>query len=657
MNSRNTFLLILLIIVFNNLFSQIPSYYDSRNHNWVSPVKNQGDCGSCWAFASCAAIESSLLKQGYVSYDLSEDNLIDCHAFDQAPCEWGNYYMTHSLIASHKAILQEKDAPYNPNTISCPMNNRFPPSLPFYIEEMQFVPADEIEIKRSVMAYGAVASAMYFNMENYSSSSYKYYDNSIDESDYPHCVTIVGWNDTLTFNGATGKGGWIIKDSYGTNWANNGYFYCSYHDAGILSENVVFPSFSELPPSVNKTIVYDHDEFGWVNNYGFSSNEAFALVKYTIRPLSSSIGAQQIKRIGTWAVEDNSSIEYSLYRTKNGNSLENPITSGSINCENKGFYTIPLNVPSDTLFSDIYIKIKYTCPNGISKPIPVEEKEEDHTTAFSPSTDACWISSDGQSWKKTGSGTSYNFDLCIKMYTEAAPIAEINDFNQEICQNEIIDLSANIVMVDSQKWYVNNTLVSTESELNHLCMQPGETTISLKVWLGHNSDSTSKTLMVNDVPGKPVITQNGNTLESSTATSYQWLFNDMNPISDQVSQSFMPQTEGDYIVKVGNSFSCFNYSDPFPFYFVGILSQQEHTDFKIFPSPATSFINVEFPHDNNSTEYCISFYSSDGSCILRKNITNKQMNTIDVRHLKKGIYAATLTIDNVIIGATSFKIK
>lgn len=656
MNSRNTLIIILIIIASNTLFSQIPQNYDSRNYNLVTPVKNQGlECGSCWAFASCAAIESSLLKQGYGTYDLSEDNLIDCHNFDQAPCEWGNYYMAHSLLASHRALLKETDAPYNPNSKTCPINSRTPPSPPIYVEDIRFIQPNETDIKEAIMEYGAVGSAMYFNMDNYNTANYKFYNPSIDDSDYSHCVTIVGWNDTITFDNAPGNGGWIIKDSYGTSWANQGYFYCSYYDAGILSENVVFPKFSELPPAVNSPMVYEHDEFGWVNNYGFSSNEAFALIKYTIIPPNPSMGAQQIKRIGTWAVEENTTIEYELYHTKNGNSLEDKITSGSVKCDHVGYYTIPLSTNTDTLFTDIYIKIKYTCPTGTQKPIPVEEKETNHTSAFSPSSDVCWISSDGKNWSKTGSDTSYNFDLCIKMYTETAPVAKIVDIPSTVCKNDIVHLSyPDFFRVDSLNWLINNMTILTENNISYSLPESGDSNISLKVWLGQNSDSTSKTITVNDIPEKPTITQDGNILESSSASSYQWFFSDMNPIDEQISQKFMPQIEGEYIVKVANNLACFNYSDPFAFYFVGIFSQQISEQIEIFPSPAKSYINIGLPAKMHANNYTIAIYSIDGRCILSKKCTDNELTSFDVNHLKKGIYSVAVINNHKKIGSSTF---
>lgn len=426
-------------------WAQFPATYDLRTLGEVTSVKDQGDCGACWAFATCAAIESAWLKQGFPAADLSEDHFTDCHGFDEGPCEGGSFYMAQAVISRHIGPLTEQDQMYTPEINSCTSNLPFPPIPAAHVEEIRWIPPVIDSVKTALMNVGAVATAMYFNSSNYNSQNYKYFDPIIDASDlqYPHCVTIVGWNDNLTFSGATSAGGWIVKDSYGTGWADNGYFYCSYEDAGILSESAVFPTRHALPTGGIIPHAYYHDKFGWVDNSGFNSNVGYALAKFTITPNFGVLAPQFIRRIGSYAVQENTTIEMAVFLTKTGNVLSDQIASGSVFCPVPGFYTIDLDVSALNSFSDVYVQAKYTTPQGVQNPIPIETFETGHTSAFTASSNSCWVSSGGSTWSLVGQGTTDNFDVCIKMYTENADISGLSKedaLGLNIYPNPVIDI-------------------------------------------------------------------------------------------------------------------------------------------------------------------------------------------------------------------------
>jgi C1A family cysteine protease len=416
-----------LLLVMSLASAQLPSSYDLRTLGEVTSVKDQGNCGACWAFATCASIESAWLKQGFATADLSEDHFTDCHGFDEGPCAGGSFYMSQAVLSRHIGPITESDQGYTPQLNSCTSNLPFPPQPVAFAEEVRFLPPVIDSIKTALMNVGAVATSMYFNPANFNSQNNQYFDSSIEAADlqYPHCVTIVGWNDSFTFSGANSSGGWIVKDSYGTSWADNGYFYCSYEDAGILSESAVFPVRHELPQGGIISHAYYHDKFGWVDNYGFSSNIGYALAKYTITPTSGIVAPQFIQRIGSYAVEENTTIEIAVFLTKTGNVLSDQIASASVFCPVPGFYTVELDLEAINFFTDIYIRAKYITPQNVQSPIPIETFETGHTSSFSASSNACWVSADGNSWTLTGTGTSNNFDVCIKMYTENVDITSI----------------------------------------------------------------------------------------------------------------------------------------------------------------------------------------------------------------------------------------
>ena len=89
----------------------LPSRFDAREQGWLTPVRHQGDLGTCWSFAALATVETQLLKSGRGSFDLSEKNLVNHRAVD-VPFKDGAYQYTASgyLLRWSGPVLEEYDA-------------------------------------------------------------------------------------------------------------------------------------------------------------------------------------------------------------------------------------------------------------------------------------------------------------------------------------------------------------------------------------------------------------------------------------------------------------------------------------------------------------------------------------------------------------------
>lgn len=639
---RNIMLFILIFCITNGIKAQLPQVYDLRTLNLISPVKDQGTCGACWAFATIAAIESNWLKQGHGLTILSEDNLIDCHDFDEAPCEGGSYYMSNALLSRYGGPLLLSSDPYTPTIKDCPNNLPFPPQKPAYIEDMRFLPKDIQVVKQAIYDHGAIATAMFFNIANYNTISYKYYDNHIDANDslYPHCVAIAGWNDTMAFDGAPGPGAWIIKDSYGTSWAQNGYFYVSYYDAGILSETVYFPIRQELPAAPAAPHVYYYDKFGWVDNFGFGTSTAYALAKYTLSPAYGNPVGQQIKRIGTYAVHDSMDIQIDIYRDFNGGVLSNLIASSSMFCNHKGFYTFPFNLPTDTLGTTIYIKATYTLQGIPFSVIPIEIYEPFHTTGISLSTNSCFISMDGANWLPTGQGTSYLFNVCIKMYTTDAPKASLVCMTDTVCEGQQVHLQNTTPMPhDSIQWFLNGIYHGSAPTLDIPMFSFGVNYITLIAYYGGNSDSVTKAIYVNALP-PPVITQSGDTLFSSPAAMYQW-HDDNGIIPGANLNYYIPPNNGNYYVQIWDNNMCESFSMPYN-YILSNIYEIYLRDIAYYPNPFSDFVTIDFENTSNKP-FTLEIYNLQGVLVSKqKNITENQV-TVHRNDISKGMYMFRLS--------------
>lgn len=617
-------------------YAQFAAVYDLRTLGYVSPVKDQGSCGSCWAFATIAAIESNWLKQGYGLSVLSEDNIIDCHGFDEAPCAGGSYYMSSALLSRHDGPLNLSDDAYTPSTGNCPLSFPFPPQKPALVEEIRWIPPVRNEIKQAIMDYGAVASAMFFTMANYSIAKYKYYDAVIDAADSlnAHCVAIAGWNDTMAFAGAPGNGGWIIKDSYGTSWAQNGYFYISYYDAGILSDNAVFPNRIEIPVTSNILNLYSYDKFGWVDNYGYGNNVGYGLVKYVLAPVSGIVSSQQIKRVGTYVVDNGTTLDIELYRTKSGNNLSNLIAAASLFCEYKGFYTIPFELPTDSLGSEIYIRVKYTCSMGTTLPVPIETYEAGHTSAISLSANSCWVSPDGQNWNLAGQGTSNNFDVCVKLYTENAPTAKMSPLPDSVCMGSMINLmDLTPAPRDSIRWLVNGSYYGSWATSPVICNTAGPMQIALVAFLGYNNDTVSSMVYVAGTDTSLMVT-NSTLTSGASGVSWQWLdcSNGFQPISGETFQSYTPLVDGDYAVEVRN-WECADTSRCISIINAGIDKEFLNSSGAfVAPNPSDGRLVLTLP--DNST---VIIYDHSGRKVYC-DLLPIGPSGLDLRNLAEGLY-------------------
>ncbi len=387
-----------------------PNSFDLRSTNNVTHLKNQGSCGSCWAFATMGAIESEWKVAGYGTFDLSENSLIHGSKFLYSPCEGGDINMSIAYLSRMAGPINSVSDPYNPS------GNYYISNVPpiAYVSDVRFIKwrsNSGIKIlKQAIIDHGGLYTTMRWEDGSYNSTNYTYYYNGIKAPN--HAVVIVGWDNSI--HTAIGDGAWIIKNSW-ANFGDNGYFYVSYLDNRILSDAAAY--FPNRISYNSNAVLYEYDELGATRYRGFNSSIAYGLVKFT------ATCSMQLSKISTWIVSENTTVDIEVYADFDGNSLSNLITSlYNKTCENPGYYTFDL--PIQTTINkgqNFFIKIKYNAPYT-QQPLPCEEAIPNYANP-SIETGKCWVSADGKSWTGTGIGTNEKYDLCIKAYTIKNPIS------------------------------------------------------------------------------------------------------------------------------------------------------------------------------------------------------------------------------------------
>ena len=236
------------------------SSYDMRDYGYLTEVKDQETEGNCWAFASIAALESCILKANGTAYDFSEENLKNIVAMfsdygnlGARPNSGGNLFMAIGYFASWLGPVYEKDDIYSSNALSLLYD------AVTHIQNVLFIPrtspTDNDNIKEAIMKYGAVVVNMFYSDAYLSNDGISYYLQEYGGMN--HEVTIVGWDDNYPkgkFNTKPpGDGAFIVRNSWGPDWGENGYFYVSYYDASF-ARNTIQPPYTFV---FNDTNHYD----------------------------------------------------------------------------------------------------------------------------------------------------------------------------------------------------------------------------------------------------------------------------------------------------------------------------------------------------------------------------------------------------------------
>ena len=233
-------------------YTTLPSRYSSRDEGYTTDAKNQEGAGVCWSFATIATLETCILKATNKSLDLSEENLKDLAAIMSAygnnmKTNGGNYHLAAlGYLTSWLGPVNESDDKYSDSAMLSPVLNSL-----VHVQNILYLQTptnfiDNYAIKEAIIKYGAVCADYYHDYSCYNSNTYGYYCNN--QYTINHAITIVGWDDNYSKDNfkvtPPGNGAYIIKNSWGPNWGDEGYFYISYYDTSIFQSGDLNPTFT-----------------------------------------------------------------------------------------------------------------------------------------------------------------------------------------------------------------------------------------------------------------------------------------------------------------------------------------------------------------------------------------------------------------------------
>ncbi len=394
---------------------------DWRAENMVSPVKNQGACGSCYAFAAAADLESRLLRDFGLLVDLSENHLKECH-FQERSCLGGNAQIVTNLLTLQGAVLETCD-PYVAADVAC--NTTCSPQ--FTVLDWIWLSGSTLpsttSLKQALLDHGPLATTVFAGDDSspawqsafngWSGGSGLYYAGSQAPN---HAVTLVGWDDEHPHTGG-GQGCWIVKNSWGEGWGSScgfgetgGYFYIAYGSAGLGKWT---SAITEFMPAYPELAVLAWDAGGWTGAYGTGQTTVWGLARFTAGD------ATALHRVEFWTTDATDRVDAYVYASFNGSSLSGLLASAEDRSfPAAGYHSIALGEPLPlTAGNDYYVALRLQNA-AFGYPLAVDDQSP-------PAAGRTWISVNGATWYDLGG--SYSCTAGIRLRTsphEALPAVE-----------------------------------------------------------------------------------------------------------------------------------------------------------------------------------------------------------------------------------------
>jgi cathepsin L len=199
-----------------NIKAAPPAAIDWRSKGAVTPVKDQGQCGSCWAFSTTGSTEGAHAIATGQLVSLSEQQLMDCSsAQGNQGCNGGLMDQAFEYIIANGGICSEASYPYLGYDATCNTNCKKVATIKSYTDVPSGVESDIF----SEIVKGPVSIAIEADQQSFQFYSSGIYSDPGCGTNLDHGVLIVG------YSGAIGKANsyWIVKNSWGASWGDNGY--------------------------------------------------------------------------------------------------------------------------------------------------------------------------------------------------------------------------------------------------------------------------------------------------------------------------------------------------------------------------------------------------------------------------------------------------
>lgn len=195
--------------------SQLPKSFDWRNEHPspVTPVKNQKQCGSCWAFSATENIESVWIRAGHSAVELAPQQIVDCDTTDDG-CQGGFPSRAFEYVIRAGGMEKESDYPYTARNGRCEAQKD---KMVVKISSFKYATQSRNETEMQVRLQDWAPLSICLDASQWSSYRGGVLTHCGNQQD--HCVQLVGWNKE------SNPPYWIVRNSWGEDWGMNGYIH------------------------------------------------------------------------------------------------------------------------------------------------------------------------------------------------------------------------------------------------------------------------------------------------------------------------------------------------------------------------------------------------------------------------------------------------
>lgn len=219
--------------------SDLPTSVNWTAKGAVNPVQNQGQCGDCWAFSACGALEGQYFLTTGSSVVMSEQNLVDCTtSYGNYGCNGGEMTIAFQYVQQNKGIDANVSYPYTATNGTCHYSSAV--SVGYNSGYRSVQPGKELALQQAVAQIGPISVGIDAGQPSFQLYKAGVYSSAKCSSiNLDHAVLAVGYGTT-----SDGQDYWLLKNSWGTSWGMNGYMMMARNDNNMcgIASDASFPT-------------------------------------------------------------------------------------------------------------------------------------------------------------------------------------------------------------------------------------------------------------------------------------------------------------------------------------------------------------------------------------------------------------------------------